>query len=106
MQITANVLRARGFVVFLETTVEEQLARLARDRKRPLLAGTDRSNSDKRERLRELAAKRDPLYREIADLTVPAALVRNIKTVAQQLTAELAQRWQRDVETNASGCAA
>src|SRR5215469_3340606 len=35
-------LHERGFVVFLETTIDEQLARLARDRKRPLLAGPDR----------------------------------------------------------------
>src|SRR6202000_2537513 len=37
-QENRQVLKSRGFVVYLETTVEEQMKRLARDRKRPLLA--------------------------------------------------------------------
>ena len=36
------MLRERGFVVYLETTVDAQLRRLARDRKRPLLRAPDR----------------------------------------------------------------
>ncbi|MBS0570384.1 MAG: shikimate kinase AroK [Proteobacteria bacterium] len=92
-----GLLRGRGFVVFLETTVDEQLQRLARDRKRPLLAAPNR-----RERLQHLATQRDPLYREIADLTVPAGHRGSVAQVAQQLTAQLAQAWQRD----ATGCAA
>jgi shikimate kinase len=83
-------LRKRGFVVYLETTIDDQLARLARDRKRPLLAAPDR-----RERLRALAAIRDPLYREVADLTVPASRHRNVVALARQLAGELEQRWQR-----------
>ena len=58
-------LAARGTVVLLDTTVEQQLSRTRRSRHRPLLAGTDR-----RARLQELAAVRDPLYREIAAITV------------------------------------
>jgi shikimate kinase len=56
----------RGFVVWLQTTVEQQLERLERDHRRPLLAVPDRH-----ERLRAMAQIREPLYREIADLTVP-----------------------------------
>ncbi|HTI96771.1 MAG TPA: shikimate kinase AroK [Rudaea sp.] len=85
-----DLLRARGFVVFLETTVDEQLERLARDRKRPLLAAPDR-----RERLEQLAAQRNTLYREIADLTLPAGHRGSIAQVAQHLAAQLAQAWQR-----------
>jgi shikimate kinase len=85
-----GVLRERGFVVFLETTVDEQLERLARDRKRPLLAAPDR-----RERLLQLAAARDPLYRQIADLSVPAGHRGHVAQVAQQLAAQLAHAWQR-----------
>lgn len=85
-----SVLRERGFVVFLETTVDEQLERLARDRKRPLLAAPDR-----RERLEQLAAQRDPLYREIADLTLPAGHRGSVAQVAQHLATQLAQAWQR-----------
>jgi shikimate kinase len=84
-------------VVFLETTVDEQLERLARDRKRPLLAAPDR-----RERLEQLAAQRDPLYREIADLTVPAGHRGSIAQVAQQIVAQLAQAWQRSVTGRAA----
>jgi shikimate kinase len=85
-----DLLRARGFVVFLETTVDEQLERLARDRKRPLLAAPDR-----RERLEQLAAQRNSLYREIADLTLPAGHRGSVAQVAQHLAARLAQAWQR-----------
>jgi shikimate kinase len=93
-----RVLRARGFVVYLETRVEEQLARLARDRKRPLLAAPDR-----REHLIALAAQRDPLYHEIADLIVPAGPRKSTSQVAQRITAELENCWQRrraDPETS------
>ena len=58
-------LAARGTVVFLDTTIEQQLERTRRSRHRPLLAGTDR-----RARLEELAATRDPLYRSIAAVTI------------------------------------
>jgi shikimate kinase len=72
-------LAARGTVVFLDTTVEQQLERTRNTRHRPLLAGTDR-----RARLEELARIRDPLYREIAAITirtdgrVPAAIAGDI----------------------------
>ena len=60
-----NRLSARGFVVYLETTIDKQLARTQRDKRRPLLQ-TDKH----REVLEALAAIRNPLYEEIADLTV------------------------------------
>ena len=56
-------LAGRGLVVYLHTTVDEQLARTAGDRNRPLL-----QTADPRGRLEALMAERDPLYREIADL--------------------------------------
>ena len=58
-------LAARGIVVFLDTTIEQQLERTRRSRHRPLLAGADR-----REKLEELAKVRDPLYRSIAAITI------------------------------------
>lgn len=58
-------LAARGTVVFLDTTVDQQLERTRRSKHRPLLAGTDR-----RSRLEELAKARDPLYRSIAAITI------------------------------------
>jgi shikimate kinase len=58
-------LAARGTVVFLDTTVDQQLERTRRSKHRPLLAGTDR-----RSRLEALAKVRDPLYRSIAAITI------------------------------------
>ena len=94
-----QLLHSRGFVVFLETTVGEQLQRLDRDRKRPLLAAPDR-----RERLLAMAEQREPLYREIADLIVPAGHVGSTAQVAQSLATTVAQRWQRSVAV--PGCVA
>ncbi|MGM3389541.1 shikimate kinase AroK [Stutzerimonas marianensis] len=59
------VLRGGGRVIYLCTSVEQQLARTARDRNRPLL-----QTANPREVLLGLMAVRDPLYREIADLVV------------------------------------
>jgi shikimate kinase len=86
-----RLLQQRGFVVYLETTIDEQLKRLARDRKRPLLAAPDR-----RERLQSLAAQREPLYREIADLTLAAGHNATVPQAAQRLVTMLRERWQRD----------
>lgn len=60
-----NWLSARGLVVYLETTIDKQLARTQRDKRRPLLQ-TDKP----RQVLENLAEIRNPLYEEIADLTV------------------------------------
>ena len=54
-------LRARGRVFYLRSTPEELMRRLRRDRTRPLL-----QVADPLQRLRELHALRDPLYRETA----------------------------------------
>ena len=72
-------LGARGFVVYLHTTVEQQLDRTQRGRNRPLL-----ENGDRREILEELMRIRDPLYREIADLTVETD-GRRVKEVAAEI---------------------
>jgi shikimate kinase len=58
-----RLLRTRGFVVYLKTSVEQQLKRLSQDKSRPLLQARDRS-----QRLRALAAVRNPLYEATADL--------------------------------------
>ncbi|MFT6431240.1 MAG: shikimate kinase [Halopseudomonas sp.] len=60
-----QALSASGLVVYLRTSVDQQLQRTSKDRQRPLLL-----NADPERVLRELMAKRDPLYREIADITI------------------------------------
>lgn len=83
------LMRQYGFVVHLHIDIEEQLQRLARDRSRPLLAGTDRS-----EVLARLAGERGPLYAEIADLRFsPSGL--NPADATEQLADRLQSVWQR-----------
>lgn len=91
------MLREHGYIVYLQTTVDEQLARLARDRKRPLLAVPDR-----RERLQQLARERDPLYREIADFTLASGHGGHAAQVARQLAQRLSEIWQRAGAPNQS----
>ena len=72
-------LAARGTVVFLDTTIEQQLQRTRRSKHRPLLGIMDR-----RATLEKLAEARDPLYRSIAAITIrtdgraPAAVAGDI----------------------------
>ncbi|QCI20660.1 shikimate kinase AroK [Buchnera aphidicola (Brachycaudus cardui)] len=63
---TRNFLSARGIVIYLETTIDKQLSRTKRDKKRPLLQVT----ASNRTVLEDLAYKRNPLYENIADITV------------------------------------
>lgn len=58
-------IRQRGWVAFLETSVDQQARRAARTRQRPLLFG-----HDPRQRLQQLWQLREPLYRSVADFTV------------------------------------
>lgn len=74
-----NRLGARGFVVYLYTSVEQQLERTQRGRSRPMLDGRDPEQV-----LGELMAIRDPLYREVADLVVDTD-GRRVHTVAREI---------------------
>ncbi|MFK7976492.1 MAG: shikimate kinase AroK [Halioglobus sp.] len=78
-----SALAGRGFVVYLYATVDEQVRRTRRDRKRPLL-----QDGDPEETLRELMSLRDPLYREIADHIIETDTC-SPRTVAQRLVREL-----------------
>ena len=60
-----NRLSARGIVVYLQTTIDKQVARTQRDKRRPLL-----QNDDPEVVLRNLAESRNPLYEEVADYVV------------------------------------
>lgn len=72
-------LRARGRVVYLRTTVEQQLARTRHSEDRPLLM-----NDDRRGTLVRLMAARAPLYDEVAAITVDTD-GRKVKTVVDQI---------------------
>ena len=78
-------LRARGFVVFLHASLEQQLARTRRSAHRPLL-----KTSDRRETLSRLFAQREPLYRETAHLELETQ-GRNAPALARLIAARLPQ---------------
>lgn len=60
-----RALLAKGYPVYLYTSVDQQYERTSRDRKRPLL-----QTDNPRQVLEDLMARRDPLYREVAKLVV------------------------------------
>jgi shikimate kinase len=60
-----RLLHETGTVVFLHTSLSQQLQRVGKGRGRPMLKGVDLPR-----RLAELREARDPLYREIADITL------------------------------------
>jgi shikimate kinase len=82
-------LAERGYVVWLQATIEQQLERLARDTKRPLLAGEDR-----RGKLDAMRETRAPLYREIADLTVSGEH-ENVPAATERCIALIDTHWNR-----------
>jgi shikimate kinase len=82
-------LRHRGYVVWLQASVEQQLERLERDKARPLLAVPDR-----RTRLEAMAATREPIYRELADLAVPGHHG-SVIAAGERCITLLDQHWQR-----------
>lgn len=82
-------MRERGFVVYLQVSVDSQLQRLARDRTRPLLQRDDREDV-----LRQLAVARAPLYSEVADLGFDTDGLTSAEA-ATALARLLEGRWQR-----------
>lgn len=78
-----SALGGRGFVVYLYATVDEQVRRTRRDRRRPLL-----QTGNPEDTLRELMTVRDPLYREIADHIIETD-GRSPRMVAQRLVRDL-----------------
>lgn len=81
-----NRLSARGVVVYLETTIEKQLARTQRDKKRPLL-----QTDEPREVLEALAKERNALYEEVSDYVVRTD-DQSAKVVANQIIQMLEER--------------
>lgn len=79
-----TLLASRGIVVYLETSIEQQLERTRKDKRRPLL----QNNDDPESTLIELHKQRDSQYREIADITV-ATNENSIKSVANKIANQI-----------------
>ncbi|MBT1449840.1 shikimate kinase AroK [Glaciecola sp. XM2] len=78
-----NRLSARGIVVYLQTTIDKQVARTQRDKRRPLL-----QNEDPEKVLRELAGERNPLYEDVADYVVETD-EQSARAVANQIISKI-----------------
>ncbi len=78
-QENRQLLKQKGYIIFLDTSVNQQLNRLRRDKKRPLL-----QTENPRERLETLLAERRPIYLDLADLAV-----KTDKRVARRLAADI-----------------
>jgi shikimate kinase len=76
-------LAERGVVVYLVTSVNQQIERTRHARHRPLLHDTDPA-----QRLKELMGRRAALYAEIADLTITTD-GRRVQLVAEEIHHEL-----------------
>lgn len=59
------LLAARGTVIYLQASLEQQIKRTSKGRNRPLLLTEDPQSV-----IKELESKRGPLYEELADWTV------------------------------------
>lgn len=60
-----RAIKGRGAVVYLRTSIDQQMSRTSRDRNRPLL-----QTDNPRKVLTDLMAIREPLYLEVADYVV------------------------------------
>lgn len=78
-----ELLKTRGTVVYLRASVNELWSRTRHDRNRPLL-----QTADPYGRLCELHAERDPLYREVAAVTIETG-TQSLKTLVGKLEQRL-----------------
>lgn len=76
-------LRERGFVVYLKSPVEKLVERTRFDANRPLLRTPDPEAT-----LRAIVEQREPLYQEIAHLTVDTGKL-SVKQVIKKITGNL-----------------
>jgi shikimate kinase len=79
-----RVLRERGIVVYLKTSVEQQAERVREGQNRPMLTSAD----DVVARLSSLMQLRAPLYEETAHLVVSTDR-RHVRGVAEQIVRDL-----------------
>ncbi len=78
-----NRLSARGIVVYLQTTIDKQVARTQRDKRRPLL-----QTDNPEQVLRDLADERNPMYEEVADYIIETD-DQSARAVASQIVSKI-----------------
>jgi shikimate kinase len=80
-----RALSERGVVIYLATSVDQQMERTRHARHRPLL-----NDADPEQKLKELMQRRAILYAEIADLTISTD-GRRVQLVAEEIHHELSR---------------
>jgi shikimate kinase len=83
-----QLLKQKGYIVFLDTSINQQMQRLRRDKKRPLL-----QTENPRERLESLLAERRPIYLDLADLAV-----KTDKRMARRLAADIINQLPENIK--------
>jgi shikimate kinase len=82
-------LQASGFIIYLDVPLLTLCERTRHDKNRPLL-----QVRDPLQKLRDLHAQRDPLYREIADVVVSGSRI-TAQSVLNLLIKEVGEPWKR-----------
>lgn len=80
-----RLLAAHGTVIYLRATANDLWRRTRHDKSRPLL-----QTGDPLERLQELLAQRDPLYREVADIIIDTGS-QSLGNLASRIEQQLAR---------------
>lgn len=78
-----ELIKSRGFTVYLHASLEQQFERTGKDKNRPLL-----KDNDAEEVLTKLMKYREPLYRELADLIYQTDN-RNPRATATEIAASI-----------------
>ncbi len=86
-----QLLKSSGFIIFLDTSVNQQMERLKHDKKRPLL-----QTENPRQKLETLFTERKPLYLELADLRI-----RTDRKFARKVAAEIIAQLPRTLTQQA-----
>ncbi|WP_373290895.1 shikimate kinase AroK [Marinobacterium nitratireducens] len=81
-----KALQSNGLVVYLHTTVDQQLERTSRDKNRPLL-----QTENPGEILQQLMSQRDPLYRQTCDIVLHTDR-RHPRAVVTEIVRQLTRR--------------
>lgn len=83
-----KILRSRGYVIYLQVTLEEQILRTLKDKHRPLI-----QTSDRRGALEKLYAEREPLYHDVSDWRIVTDSGPSLRIV-QEIYQHLKERFE------------
>ena len=76
-------LKSRGTVIYLSASIASIMQRTSHDKNRPLM-----QTADPRARIEELSRQRNPLYQEVAHITIETGRP-NVQSVVQNILAQL-----------------